>query len=53
MDINIKIRENGEISWFKDMYEQFNGKESFNEDDIVLYRELLGCTSQDVDDLEG
>lgn len=52
MDIDIKIRENGDISWLKDKYEQLNSKESFNEDDIVLYRELLGHTSQDVDTLE-
>ena len=52
MDIDIKIRENGDISWLKNMYEQFKGKESFNEDNIVLYRELLGHTSQDVDNLE-
>ena len=37
------------ISLPKNMYEQFKNKESFNEDDIVLYRELLGHTSQDVD----
>ncbi len=52
MDIDIKIRENGDISWLKNMYEQSKNKESFNEDDIVLYRELLGHTSQDVDNLE-
>lgn len=52
MDIDIKIRENGDISWLKNMYEQFKAKESFNKDDIVLYRELLGHTSQDVDNLE-
>ena len=49
MDVDIKIRENGEIYWLKNMYEQFKAKESFNEYDIVLYRELLGHTSQDVD----
>jgi hypothetical protein len=52
MDIDIKIKENGDISFLKDKYEQLNSKESFNEDDIVLYRELLGHTSQDVDNLE-
>ena len=52
MDIDIKIRENGDISWLKNMYEQFKTKESFNKDDIVLYRELLWHTSQDVDNLE-
>jgi hypothetical protein len=52
MDIDIKIKENGDISWLENMYEQFKNKESFNEDDIVLYRELLGHTSQDVDNLE-
>jgi hypothetical protein len=51
MDIDIKIKENGDISWLKNMYEQFKNKESFNEDDIVLYRELLGHTSQDVDNI--
>lgn len=52
MEIDIKIKENGDISWLKNMYEQFNGKESFNEDDIILYRELLGHTIQDIDNLE-
>ena len=52
MDIDIKIRENGDISWLKNMYEQFKAKEFFNKDDIVFYRELLGHTSQDVDNLE-
>ncbi len=47
MDINIKIRENGDISWLKDMYEQLNSKKSFNKCDIDLYKELLGHTSQD------
>lgn len=49
MDIDIKIRENGDISWLKNEYEQFKNKDSFNEDDILLYRELLGhggeCTN--------
>lgn len=52
MDVDIKIRENGDISWLKNMYEQFKAKESFNEGDIDLYKELLGHTSQDVDKLE-
>ncbi len=52
MDIDIKIRENGDISWLKNEYEQFKNKDSFNEDDILLYRELLGHSSQDVDNLE-
>lgn len=34
------------------MYEQLNGKESLNEGDIDLYKELLGHTSQDIDKLE-
>ena len=38
MDINIKVRENGYISWLKNMYEQFNGKKSFNEDDRFVQR---------------
>lgn len=51
MDINIKIRENEDIFWLKKMYEQFNDKISFSEREIILYRELLGHTSQDVDNL--
>lgn len=49
MDIDIKIRENGNISWLKNEYEQFKNKDSFNKDDILLYRELLGHSSQDAD----
>ena len=52
MDVDIKIRENGDISWLKNAYEQFKHKDSFNEDDILLYGELLGHSSQDVGDLE-
>ena len=52
IDIKIKIRENGDISWLKNMHEQFKNKDSFNEDDILLYKELLGHSSQDVDNLE-
>lgn len=50
MDIDIK--ENADICWLKDMYEQLNSKESVDESDIDLYKELLGHTSQDVDKLE-
>lgn len=42
----------GYISWLKNEYEQFKNKDSSNEDDILLYRELLGHSSQDVDNLE-
>ena len=52
MDIDIKIRENGDISWLRNVYEQFKNKDSFNEDDILLYRELLGHSSKDIDTLE-
>lgn len=52
MDVDINIKVNADINWIKDMYEQFNSKESFNEGDIDLYKELLGHTSQDVDKLE-
>lgn len=52
MDIDIKIRKDGYISWLRNAYEQFKKKDSFNEDDILLYRELLGHSSQDVDNLE-
>jgi hypothetical protein len=50
MDVDIKIREDGEISWLKS-HEQFKNKNSFNEDNIGLYKELLGYTTQDVDTL--
>ena len=52
MDVNIKIRENGYISWLTKTYKQFNSKESFNESDIDLYKELLGHTTQDIDKWE-
>lgn len=52
MDVSIKIRENGDISWLKNMYEQLKNKDSCNLDDIDLYKESLGHTSQDVDTLE-
>lgn len=52
MDVSIKIREDGEISWLKNKYEQWKNKDSCNEDDIDLYKELLGHTTQDVDTLE-
>ena len=42
MGISIKIKENGDISWLKNTYEQLNSKETFNEHDIDLYKELLG-----------
>ena len=52
MDVDIIIKENADIYWIKDMYEQLNGKESLNEGDIDLCKELLGHTSQDIDKLE-
>ena len=52
MDVDINIKENAYICWIKDIYEQFNSKESFNKGDIDLYKELLGHTSQDIDKLE-
>lgn len=52
MDVDIKINENADICWLKSMYEQLNNKESFNESDIDLCKELLGHTSQDIDNLE-
>ena len=52
MDVDVKIRESRDISWFKNMYEQFKNKNSFNEDNIGLYKELLGYTTQDVGTLE-
>lgn len=52
MDVDIIIKENADIYQIKDMYEQLNGKESLNEGDIDLYKELLGHTSQDIDKLE-
>ena len=38
MDVSIKIREDGEISWLKSMYEQLKNKDSFNEDEIEKER---------------
>ena len=52
MDVEINIEENGNICWLKNMYEQMKSKYSCNGNDIVLYKELLGYTSQDVDTLE-
>ena len=43
---------NGKFSWLKNMYEQLKNKDSCNGDNIDLYKELLGHTSQDVDKLD-
>ena len=52
MGVSIKIREDGEFSWIKSIYEKFKNKDSFSEDYIGLCKELLGHTSQDIDKLE-
>jgi hypothetical protein len=47
MDVSFKIRENRDISWLENTYGRLNSKESFNERDIDLYKELLGGINYD------